>query len=65
MRLRATMFSKWLEFLSSIILGMAGIKTLVHRIPIDSAINDWGQSAASVLAIASSIHRIYVILQVY
>jgi hypothetical protein len=44
---------------------MAGIKTLVHRIPIDSAINDWGQSAASVLAIASSIHRIYVILQVY
>lgn len=64
MRLRATVFSKWLELLPSILVGMAGVETLVRRIPIDSLITDWGQSAALVLAIAGGIHWAYVIYQV-
>lgn len=65
MRLRATVFSKWLELLPSILVGMAGVETLVRRIPIDSLITDWGQSAALVLAIAGGIHWSYVIYQVF
>lgn len=64
MRLRATVFSKWLEFIPSILVGMAGIETLVRRVPLDSLITDWGQSAALALAIAGGIHWAYVIYQV-
>ncbi|KAK4501068.1 hypothetical protein PRZ48_006874 [Zasmidium cellare] len=63
-RLRATVFSKWAEFLPSILVAMVGIEVLVRRVSLDSNITDWGQSAALVLAIAGAIHWGYVIDQV-
>jgi hypothetical protein len=59
--LSATVFSKWVEWLPTIVVGIASIETVSKRLPKPGEITDWGQSAALVIAIAGALHWLYVI----
>jgi ankyrin repeat protein len=59
--LSATVFSKWVEWLRTIVVGIASIETVSKRLPKPGEITDWGQSAALVIAIAGALHWMYVI----
>ncbi|KAF7194760.1 Ankyrin-like [Pseudocercospora fuligena] len=63
--LRAAVFSKWIEYIPSILVAAASIETLVKRqLQFQSDITEWGQSAALVIAIAGTLHWIFVIVNV-
>jgi hypothetical protein len=59
--LSATVFSKWVEWLPTIVVGIASIETVSKRLPKPGEITDWGQSAAFVIAIAGALHWLYVV----
>jgi hypothetical protein len=59
--LSATVFSKWVEWLPTIVVGIASIETVSKRLPKPGEITDWGQSAALVIAIAGALHWLYVV----
>jgi hypothetical protein len=59
--LSATVFSKWVEWLPTVVVGIASIETVSKRLPKPGEITDWGQSAALVIAIAGALHWLYVI----
>ncbi|CAK3847016.1 ankyrin repeat domain-containing [Lecanosticta acicola] len=58
--LSATVFSKWIELIPSVIVGIYSIEDLSRRLPKSGSITDWGQSATLVLAIAGALNCLYV-----
>ena len=64
-RLRTTVFSKWIELLPTVLVGIASVETLSRRLPKPGAITDWSQSAALVLAIAGGLHWVYVLKRAF
>ncbi|UJO16114.1 uncharacterized protein CLAFUR5_04721 [Fulvia fulva] len=62
--LPATVFGKWTEWLPSLLVAVTSTETLAARLRYHSDIQEWGQSAALVLAIAGVMHWAYVMGQV-
>ncbi|KAM3416267.1 hypothetical protein BST61_g7873 [Cercospora zeina] len=59
--LPGTVFSKWFDWLPSVVVAVSSLESLVDRIRPDASITDWGQSAALVLAISGAVHWLYVV----